>query len=264
MMQCPHRWWATTTSVRPSCRPSYHPRPSPVELGLDNSPANLIRGGNLPACSPFAGTCSPAVNNGQFDQALGVLNTVTVQDDRGTLSGWNVTGQMESNFTNQTSNGGPAVDNVIPADFLTWDPGVMLSTPGSLPGNNANTPGCPDQNPVPAGAPLPACTGPSGTPALEGSGGVVPTTGTRTPENGTGVGVTNDSVPAEVFAGSPNTLNNLQGSADVLCGTNETLAGGAAGGGGSFDCSAGLSLAVPPYVGQGDYRSVMDITILGF
>jgi hypothetical protein len=227
---------------------------SPVELGLDTN--SSAEGGNLPPCSPFSGTCSPAVNNGQFDQALGTLNTVTVQDDRGTLSGWTVTGQLESNFTNQTSNTGPAVDNVIPADFLTWQPGVALATPGSLPANNANTPGCPDQTPAPTG--LPTCTGPSGTPAAGNASGGAPV-------NGTGAtGVTGDSVPAEVFAGSPETLNNLQGSADVLCATNLTLAGGAAGGGGSFLCSAGLSLAVPPYVGAGDYRSVMDITILGF
>jgi hypothetical protein len=54
----------------------------------------------------------------------------------------------------------------------------------------------------------------------------------------------------------------LQGSTDVLCPTNETLASGAAGGGGSFDCRAGLSLAVPPYVDADNYRSVMDITVL--
>jgi hypothetical protein len=58
-------------------------------------------------------------------------------------------------------------------------------------------------------------------------------------------------------------LEALQGSADALCATNETLAGGATHSGGSFDCSAGLSPAVPPYTGAGDDRSVMDITILG-
>jgi hypothetical protein len=236
---------------------------SPVELGLDtNSSAN---GGNLPPCSPFAGTCSPAVNNGQFDQALGSLNTVTVQDDRGTLSGWTVTGQLESDFNNQNQKG-PAVDNVIPADFLTWNPAVALSTPGSLPANNANTPGCPDQTPAPTG--YPTCTGPSGTPY---NSAAVSTTDPNGAVNGSGLGSglgtpagSADSTPAEVFAGSPETLNNLSGSADVLCATNLTLAGGAAGGGGSFACSAGLSLAVPPYVASGDYRSIMDITVLGF
>jgi hypothetical protein len=246
--------WETATGANTDAA---HVVLSPVELGLDtNSSAN---GGNLPPCSPFpsatGATCSPAVNNGQFDQALGQLNTVTVQDDRGTLSGWTVTGQMESDFNNQAQKG-PAVDNVIPADFLTWNPAVALSTPGSLPAANANTPGCPDQTPAPTG--YPTCTGPSGTPAAGNAVGGAAV-------NGTGAtGVTNDSVPAEVFAGSPETLNNLSGSADVLCATNLTLAGGAAGGGGSFACSAGLSLAVPPYVASGDYRSIMDITVLGF
>jgi hypothetical protein len=54
----------------------------------------------------------------------------------------------------------------------------------------------------------------------------------------------------------------LQGSADVPCPTNETLASGTAGGGGSFDCGAGLSLAVRPSMGAGDYGSV-NITVLG-
>lgn len=238
---------------------------SPVQLGLDTN--SSAQGGNLPPCSPFSApdpvthlTClqtgQPAVNNGQFDQSVGQLNTVTVQDDRGTLSGWTVTGQLESDFNRQGGNLGPAVDNVIPADFLTWSPNVALTTPGSLPGNNLNTPACPDQSPAPVG--LPACTGPSGTPAAGNATGGAPV-------NGTGVaGVTNDSVPAEVFAGAPNTLNNLSGSADVLSATNLSLAGGAAGGGGTFSCGANLLLAVPPYVAQGDYRSVLDITILGF
>jgi hypothetical protein len=242
--------WESQTGHNPDAA---HVGLSPVQLGLDTNSSAL--GGNLPPCSPFSGTCVPAVNNGQFDQALGQLNTVTVQDDRGTLSGWTVTGQLESDFNNQTPIG-PAVDNVIPADFLTWQPGVALATPGSLPNSNQNIPSCPDQTPPPTG--YLACTGPSGTPAVGGA--AVNGTG-PTGTGGTG-GV--DSTPAEVFAGSPNTLNNLQGSADVLCATNASLDGGAAGGGGSFDCSAGLSLAVPPYVAAGDYRTVMDITVLGF
>lgn len=226
----------------------------------------LLGAGSPTSCAapdPFTGPLNQPVpvNNGQFDQSLGQLNTVTVQDDRGTLKGWTVTGQLTTDFENQGSVG-PAVDNVIPADFLTWDPAVVLDTPGSLPSNNANTFGCPTQNPAPAGyppiGPVPACVGPSGTPAFGNVTGGAPV-------NGTGAqSVTGDNVPAEVFAGSPDTLNNLEGSADVLCATNLSLAGGAAGGGGTFDCSAGLSLAVPPYVAAGDYRTTMDITILGF
>jgi hypothetical protein len=242
--------WESATGANPDAA---HVGLSPVQLGLDTN--SSAEGGNLPPCSPFTGTCTPAVNNGQFDQALGQLNMVTIQDDRGSLTGWTVSGQLEGNFLNQNPKG-PPVDNVIPADYLTWDPSIALTTPGSLPANNQNTPGCPDQTPAPAG--FPACTGPSGTPAAGNAVGGAPV-------NGTGpIGVTNDSVPAEAFAGAPETLNNLQGSADVLCATDLSLAGGAAGGGGSFDCGAGLSLAVPPSVAAGDYRSILDITVLGF
>ena len=246
--------WESQTGHNPDAA---HVGLSPVQLGLDTN--SSAEGGNLPPCSPFDGTgCFPSVNNGQFDQAAGQLNTVTVQDDRGTLSGWTVTGQLESDFNNTTPIG-PPVDNVIPADFLTWQPGVALTTSGSLPGSNSNAePGCPDQNPAPTG--FLSCTGPSGTPTATVGG--APVNGTGTP-NGSG-GITGATIPAEVFAGSPATLNNLQGSADVLCATNLSLAGGAAGGGGSFNCSAGMTLAVPPYVAAGDYRSVMDITVLGF
>ena len=250
---------------------------SPIQLGLDTN--SSVDGGNLPPCSPFLlGAGSPTscaapdpftgplnqpvpVNNGQFDQSLGQLNTVTVQDDRGTLKGWTVTGQLTTDFENQGSIG-PAVDNVIPADFLTWDPSGCPRYARLAAEQQRQHVWLPGLRPrhlrYPPIGPVPACVGPSGTPAFGNVTGGAPV-------NGTGAqSVTGDNVPAEVFAGSPDTLNNLEGSADVLCATNLSLAGGAAGGGGTFDCSAGLSLAVPPYVAAGDYRTTMDITILGF
>jgi hypothetical protein len=245
--------WESQTGANPDAT---HVDLSPVELGLDNTFSK--DGGNLPPCAPpFPGNpaCTPAVNNGQFDQALGQLNQVTVQDDRGTLTGWTVTGQMESDFTNIAAHG-PAADNVIPADFLTWDPSVTLATPGSLPANNANTAGCPDQTPVPTNSGLLPCTGPSGLPQPVGGGAGV--NGTSTGTGGT------SSQPAEVNAGVPAPLNNLAGNADVLCATDLSLAGGSAGGGGSFDCNAGLLLAIPPYVASGQYQATIDLIVLGF
>jgi hypothetical protein len=235
---------------------------SPVQLGLDNTFSAL--GGNLAPCAPpFPGNpaCSPAVNNGQFDQALGQLNTVTVQDDRGTLTGWTVTGQLETDFNNLAAHG-PAKDNVIPADFLTWDPSVTLTTAGTLPGSNANaSPGSPCESGTAIQAVLPGCVvGPSGLPQPVGGGAGVNGTG-ATGAGGTGG---SSSQPAEVNAGLPAPLNNLNGSADVLCATDLSLAGGSAGGGGSFNCNAGLLLAIPPYVASGQYQATMDITILGF
>jgi hypothetical protein len=212
---------------------------SPVTLGITG-----------PTCPAVPGT---ACNNQQFAQAQGLLNSVVVSDDRGTLTGWDVTGQLAGDFTNATPHG-PAMDNVIPADFLTWVPSVALETPGSLPGNNANTPGCPDQTPPPIPV---VCTGPSGLPSTTGAAG-------GAGGNGTGAPVTSTSAPAEVTAGGVAVLNNAAGSADDFCGTVPRGPGHNPGGGGGFICSAQLSLAVPPYVGAGTYSATMNIVVIGF
>jgi hypothetical protein len=204
--------------------------------------------------SPVTLGLGAGTNNQQFAQALGYLNTVLVSDDRGTLGGWSVTGQLGGDFTNGTPHG-PALDNVIPADFLTWQPGVALETGGTLPANNANTPGCPDQTPAPAG--YPSCTGPSGLPVPVG-GGAAGSPGV----NGTGLGTGGVSTtPAEVTAGNPGVLNNPAGSAASLC---KTGTGAAPGGGGGFACGAGLSLAIPPYVAAGTYSATLNIVVIGY
>ena len=95
---------------------------------------------------------------------LGQLNTVTVQDDRGTLSGWTVTGQLDR--TSTTRAHGPPVDNVIPADFLTWNPGVALATAARSRDNANISRVVRTRTPAPTG--FLACTGPSGTPAGRG------------------------------------------------------------------------------------------------
>ena len=207
--------------------------------------------------SPVTLGLGTGTNNQQFDQSQGVLNTVVVSDDRGTLSGWSVTGQMGGDFTNGTPVG-PSLDNVIPADFLTWQPAVALETPGSLPANNANSIGCPDQTPPPSG--FPACTGPSGLPVpLSGtSQGTAGSAGV----NGTGAGTGGvSSTPAEVTAGPTAVLNNPAGNPVELC---ATATGSTAGGGGGFVCNAGLSLAIPPYVAAGTYSATMNIVVIGF
>jgi hypothetical protein len=93
--------------------------------------------------------------SGQFSDATGQLNTVLVNDDRGTLAGWSVTGQLEGPFQNAAPVG-PSWDNQIPADYLTWTPSVSLATSGSTPSNNGATPGCPS-------GPSGPCPGPSGS-----------------------------------------------------------------------------------------------------
>jgi len=90
--------------------------------------------------SPFAVDLSPVTfTSAQFLAATGQLNTVQVNDNRGTEGGWSVTAQLESNFTNGQSSGA-AADNTIPADFLTWVPDVTAAVAGaSLSGVNAGS-----------------------------------------------------------------------------------------------------------------------------
>ena len=207
--------------------------------------------------SPVTLGIGKGTNYQQFDQAQGLLNTVVVSDDRGTLGGWDVTGQLGGDFTN-TASVGPTADNVIPADFLTWQPAVALETAGSLPANNANLPGCPTQTPPRPG--YPSCTGPSGLPVpLSGTNqGTAGSAGV----NGTGAGTGGvSSTPAEVTAGPTAVLNNPAGNAAALC---QTASGTSPGGGGGFLCEAGLSLAIPPYVAAGTYTATMNIVVTGF
>ena len=79
------------------------------------------------ASNPDASTVamSPVVLGGTagMPTSTGTLNTVQVDDDRGTGSGWTVTAQMQGDFTNRTPAGDPAA-NVIPASDLLWLPFV--------------------------------------------------------------------------------------------------------------------------------------------
>lgn len=196
-------------------------------------------------------TLSPITLGSQrFAASTGHLNQVTVSDDRGTLGGWTVTGQLATNFANTTPAGNTA-DNVIPADFLTWVPSVTLAQTGSIPADNANTTTCP--------AASGTCVGPSGLPAASTVtsaaivGGTLPTG-----FNGTGTGTGGTStIPAEVFAGPRAVLQNLAGTAVTLC------TAPAGGGGGGFHCTATLSLSVPPYVAAGTYSATLDIVVTG-
>ncbi len=62
-----------------------------------------------------------------FVASNGTLNTIVVNDNRGDLAGWTVTGQMASDFQ------GPAAghNHSIPADDLTWVPSVSPESTSS-------------------------------------------------------------------------------------------------------------------------------------
>lgn len=213
---------------------------------------------------------------GVFQAGQGELNTVEVNDSRGTLSGWNVTGILESDFI------GPAVgnDNIIPADYLTWNPTVSLTYPGNLQagvvpngtvspptygpdacaagsaatGTNSNIT-CPVVNDNagsnnPAGA-LNSGGLTSGGPLNGNTQEPWPTTGAEGPS-----GLISEATAGPIAnlgtsdSGAPDFGSQ---PAQVLC------AAGTGGGGGAFNCDASLSLAVPPYVAAGSYTATMDL-----
>jgi hypothetical protein len=229
---------------------------------------------------------------GVFQAGQGMLNTVEVNDSRGTLTGWTVTGILESDFN------GPNVgfDHTIPADYLTWNPSVSLTFPGDV-----------ADGVVPDGTVSPPVYGPDACP----SGSQL-----TNPDDGTNSGIlcptVNDNAGANNPAGQTNgsqsdnfggtnagraitqtlpenhaTDPNWPGSPangpsgliyEVVAGpianlgtwdTNAPDAGTqpaqvlceapSGGGGGAFNCDASLSLAVPPYVAAGHYSATMDI-----
>jgi hypothetical protein len=197
---------------------------------------------------------------GVFQAGQGQLNTVEVNDSRGTLSGWTVTGILENDFQ------GPAVgnDHTIPADYLTWDPSVSLTYPGDLSQSSAV---------VPSGVLAPPPYGPDAGPAGSASGGnnsnikwpsgVNDQEGTaNAADGGTWPDAEGPSgLLNEVQAGPIANLGTANGGAadyqaeeaDVLCQAAPD------GGGGAFNCDATLSLAVPPYVAAGTYTDTLDL-----
>lgn len=161
-------------------------------VSLDAGPLTISeRSSQVTLHSVDAGDGHPAV-------ASGNLEPVTVTDARGSLSGWTVTGQLESDIVRAAAHGQRPAS--IPAGALAWDPTVSLAVPAGQPG------------------------GPSG-------------------------------VLDEVAPGAPAPLSTDQ--AAVLC---EAPAGG---GGGRFDCGAGLRLGVTPSTPPGTYVATLDLVVIG-
>lgn len=214
---------------------------------------------------------------GVFQAGQGELNTVEVNDSRGTLSGWTVTGILTTDFN------GPAIgnDNTIPADYLTWNPSVSLTYPGNVQagvipwgavspppygpdacpypsaatGTNSNIP-CPDVNDN-AGA-----NNPSGNPATGQIGGdTAPSNHAGEPDWPNAGAEGPSGLLYEAQAGPIATLGTADAAnadyhnaaQDVLC------MAPSGGGGGAFNCDASLSLAVPPYIAAGSYTSTLDL-----
>ncbi|HET6914955.1 MAG TPA: hypothetical protein VFH56_02585 [Acidimicrobiales bacterium] len=151
--------------------------------------------------------------NGRVQTASGCLNTVQVEDARGTLVGWTTTGQLETDFLGPNI-GSNTWDHVIPAQNLTWSPVRSLTYPGDPSGVLSE---------VAAGAtgPLPTSSQSAG---LNGAAGPYPA-------------MNESSTPVDLCSAAPG------------------------GGGGTFNCDAGLALVVPAFVAAGPYQATLDLVI---
>lgn len=108
-----------------------------------NIVAETVAAGSLSVTETPAGqnggattvTLTPVTLNSTPGTASGVLNTVVVNDNRGTacsgqLCGWSVSAQLELPFQNLVPNGDPAA-NVLPAGTATITPSVTPGNPQS-------------------------------------------------------------------------------------------------------------------------------------
>lgn len=151
--------------------------------------------------------------NGRAQTASGCLNTVRVEDARGTLVGWTTTGQLETDFLGPNV-GSNTWDHVIPAQNLTWSPVRSLTFPGD-----------------PSGVLSEVAAGAAGTlPTASQSAGLNGATGPYP-------AMTESSVPVDLCSAA------------------------AGGGGGTFNCDAGLALVVPAFVAAGTYQATLDLVI---
>ena len=206
------------------------------------------------ACAPPAGSnnvsnalnsevdLTPITLNGKTQHATGCLNTVQVEDIRGGLPGWNLTGQMETDF-GTGSAGSHAWDKEIPASNLVWLPSVGLTYAGA-----PNGPSGVLSEVASGGQAAGLNTGPNATQLIPGFGqnygqhGLI--LGNVSPDAALhGAGSQYGTSAFEVTTPTP------------LC------AAAPGGGGGTFDCDAGLDLVVPAFVSSGTYAATMDLVV---
>jgi hypothetical protein len=159
--------------------------------------------------------------NGHEQFAKGCINTVNITDERGTLPGWDATGQLEKDFSGGLY-GANAWDHTIPGSNLVWTPSQVLLADGGAnltPGNAGS------------GVPSEVTNGsPSALPVAAPDAGLM--------------------APGTPYASAPDTSGLAQ-----LCSAAQN------GGGGSFECNASLKLAVPAWVSTGSYQAVLDVVV---
>ncbi|NUP30815.1 MAG: hypothetical protein HOU01_03750 [Streptomycetaceae bacterium] len=92
---------------------------------LAQNTSGTVNSGGLSFQQAAAGIqLSPITLNGKPQTMTGALNQVAVQDFRGDVLGWDLTGQI-TDFTNPEKGG------VIPANSFTWKPACAVTNPAS-------------------------------------------------------------------------------------------------------------------------------------
>lgn len=194
---------------------------------------------NSNACVP-----GPLTLNGGPQDACGIMNSVTVVNARGTDNQWDLTGQVTDfidgtrgpadtcSATNNISQV-PPNNHCIPGDNLGWVPEAQIIDP-SVPGDTAAINA--------GGIILPPATTAQTPPAFPPS----PLT-PRTNSNSvlSPYSILNLSTPGP----------GLHDAAQELCGAPVNQSGG------TFQCDAGLLLAVPGSAAAGTYTATLTLTL---
>jgi hypothetical protein len=180
-----------------------------VTQSVAGDPLGITLSDAAPGATPPTVTMSPVILNGKVQTTTGSLAPVTLDDNRGTLVGWSLTAQFQSDTFNCSGAGGATcpgahpIDNTIPAsNLLLVTPSVACTDAG----NNATVP------PTPPSCVISEVTQPAGHVQVFGPSGSATSLGTA-PAGGGGGGFTANSpvsllVPPFIAAGTyANTLN---------------------------------------------------------
>jgi hypothetical protein len=121
----------------------------PVIQTVTGDPLGITLSDAAPGATPPTVTMSPVILNGKVQTTTGKLAPVTLDDNRGTLVGWSLTAQFNSDNFACTGAGGAAcpgahsIDNTIPAsNMLLVTPSVACTDAGNPATVPATPPSC--------------------------------------------------------------------------------------------------------------------------
>jgi hypothetical protein len=180
-----------------------------VSQSVAGDPLGITLSDAAPGATPPTVTMSPVILNGKVQTTTGSLAPVTLDDNRGTLVGWSLTAQFQSDTFNCSGAGGATCPGAHPIDLTIPASNLLLVTPSVActdAGNPATVP------PTPPSCVISEVTQPAGHVQVFGPSGSATSLGTA-PAGGGGGGFTANSpvsllVPPFIAAGTyANTLN---------------------------------------------------------